>query len=80
MRTTSPAAAGRPVRAPAVNCTPWPVLNTSGRPVVRAASRISLQNDSSIRIAEDDLLGFLEGCKHEGRPAVADAPPLKHIR
>jgi excisionase family DNA binding protein len=32
-----------------------------------------------VRIAESDLLEFLEGCKHEGRPAVAGSLPLKHI-
>jgi hypothetical protein len=34
MLTATPADSSRPVNASAVNCTPWSVLNTSGRPVV----------------------------------------------
>ena len=32
MLTATPADSSRPVNAAAVNCTPWSVLNTSGRP------------------------------------------------
>ena len=31
----------------AVNCTPWSVLNTSGRPPLNASSSISRQNEPS---------------------------------
>jgi len=36
-----------PAHAPAVNCTPWSVLNTSGFPPLKASSSISVQNDPS---------------------------------
>jgi hypothetical protein len=41
MLTATPARSSRPVHAPAVNCTPWSVLNTSGVPVANATSSIS---------------------------------------
>src|SRR3954447_2988161 len=47
MLTATPAASSRPVNAPAVNCTPWPVLKTSGFPDPNASSSISAQNDPS---------------------------------
>src|SRR5204863_187106 len=47
MLTDTPARSSRPVHAPAVNCTPWSVLNTSGFPRPNASSSMSLQNDPS---------------------------------
>ena len=47
MLTATPARSTRPVHAPAVNCTPWSVLNTSGVPRPNASSSISWQNDPS---------------------------------
>ena len=45
MLTATPADSSRPVNASAVNCTPWSVLNTSGRPRLRVSSSISRQNE-----------------------------------
>src|SRR5258708_9922345 len=47
MLTATPADSSRPVHAPAVNCTPWSVLNTSGVPRPNASSSMSWQNDPS---------------------------------
>ena len=47
MLTATPADSSRPVQACAVNCTPWSVLNTSGRPRLNASSSISRQNEPS---------------------------------
>src|SRR3954452_6425176 len=47
MLTDTPADNSLPVNASAVNCTPWSVLNTSGRPVPKASSSISRQKPPS---------------------------------
>jgi len=47
MLTDTPADSNRPVHAPAVNCTPWSVLNTSGLPRPNASSSMSWQNAPS---------------------------------
>src|SRR5438270_13293961 len=47
MLTATPADNSLPVNASAVNCTPWSVLNTSGRPPLKASSSISRQNAPS---------------------------------
>src|SRR3954449_8180100 len=47
MLTATCADSGRPVHAPAVNCTPWSVLDTSGLPRPNASSNISRQNAPS---------------------------------
>ncbi len=47
MLTATPASSRRPVPAAAVNCPPWSVLNTSGRPRLNASSSIARQNDPS---------------------------------
>jgi len=47
MLTATPAACTRPVHASAVNCTPWSVLNTSGRPRLSASSSMSRQSAPS---------------------------------
>ena len=47
MLTATPAASNRPVHAPAVNGTPWSVLNTFGVPVANASPSMSWQNAPS---------------------------------
>src|SRR4051795_9664999 len=47
MLTATPADSSRPVHAPAVNWTPWSVLNTSGWPRPSASSSMSWQNPPS---------------------------------
>jgi hypothetical protein len=47
MLTATPADSSRPVHACAVNCPPWSVLNTAGRPVLRASSSMSRQKEPS---------------------------------
>jgi hypothetical protein len=47
MLTRTLAASSRPVKALAVNCPPWSVLNTPGLPAANASSSISRQNEPS---------------------------------
>ena len=47
MLTATPAASSRPAHAPAANCTPWPVSNTSGVPAANASSSMSRQDAPS---------------------------------
>ena len=47
MLIATPLDANRPVKAVLVNCEPWSVLNTSGRPKLSASSSASRQKSQS---------------------------------
>src|SRR4028119_302688 len=74
MLTATPPPSRRPVKAAAVNCTPWSVLKTSGFPNLKASSSSSRPNDPS------SVFDSLQATTHRltpPLPAPPQAPPCR---